>query len=286
MMRNRDTISEHYIREELQKYDIPIAVRVVEEIDSTNEALKSMARQGLKEDFLLIAGKQSYGRGTKGRSFYSPESTGIYMSILLHPKADALQSMRLTIMAAVAQARAIERLKGEAIQIKWPNDIWLHGKKTSGILTEIIGVYENGQVSGVIVGIGINVYEPRQGFPKPVEKIAGALYGPDEWQENLKNDLVVGLLKKFFAYYRQLPEDTFFAEYKKRCFVIGKRIWILPVPEKIKKKSDSLPTEQILKDLPEEAEVIDLDKQYRLYVRYADGRCGFLSHQEISIKLV
>ena len=109
-------------------------------VSSTNTVLRSLAEQGAPEGTVVIAGEQTNGRGRSGRAFYSPAGSGIYLSLLLRPvNADPRQTVTLTAAAAVALCQAMEAVSGERPQIKWVNDIFLNGKKVSGILTEEIG---------------------------------------------------------------------------------------------------------------------------------------------------
>ena len=103
-----------------------LQIEVVDRLPGTNAALRSRADAGAREGLVLIAQAQSAGRGRGGHSFYSPPG-GLYMSILLRPEIGARQAVGLTAMAAVAAARAAERLCGVPITIKWVNDLWKNG---------------------------------------------------------------------------------------------------------------------------------------------------------------
>ena len=108
---------------------------VVDSVESTNTALKQMAADGADEGTVLIAKSQTKGRGRLGRSFVSDDG-GLYLSLLLRPKSSAEASLLITVAAAVSVAVAIENICQKNCQIKWVNDIYLNGKKVSGILTE------------------------------------------------------------------------------------------------------------------------------------------------------
>ena len=126
-------IDKQYITEKLNNYPYSIEVRDV--VSSTNAIMKESAKQGEEEFKVLIASSQTDGRGRMGRSFYSPDGTGIYMSVLLRPKKE-INSIRTTTNAAVAVAKALENVSGKNTGIKWVNDIYLDGRKVCGILTE------------------------------------------------------------------------------------------------------------------------------------------------------
>ena len=141
-----------------------LQIEVVDRLPGTNAALRSRADAGAREGLVLIAQAQSAGRGRGGHSFYSPPG-GLYMSILLRPEIGARQAVGLTAMAAVAAARAAERLCGVPITIKWVNDLWKNGKKVCGILTEAGTDMESGQLEWLVVGIGLNLTVPEDHLP-------------------------------------------------------------------------------------------------------------------------
>lgn len=118
--------------------------------DSTNKRAKDFARKTDIHGILFLAERQTSGKGRIGRTFSSPEGTGIYMSLLLRPKIDVNRYSQITLVAALSVAKAIKEITGIAASIKWPNDIVIGGKKLVGILTE-------GGPGYAIVGIGINV---------------------------------------------------------------------------------------------------------------------------------
>lgn len=97
-------------------------------VDSTNAYIKDFARKGADEGTVVVANKQTLGRGRLGRSFLSPEG-GLYMSVLLRPETSAFDSLTVTAAAAVAVARAIDSLCNKKCGIKWVNDIYLNEKK-------------------------------------------------------------------------------------------------------------------------------------------------------------
>ena len=125
------------------------------ETGSTNDAARQLAEQGAPEGTLVLAEKQTQGRGRLGRSWLSESSAGIYASILLRPVLKPHDAAVLTLVAAVAASEAIEQACGLKTDIKWPNDLLLSGRKCCGILSEM--QVEKDEIRYVIVGIGINV---------------------------------------------------------------------------------------------------------------------------------
>ncbi len=274
-----DVLSAAFIEQKLREKNISLHVRVEKMVDSTNNELKRYVVNGEKRDMVLLAKEQSAGRGRRGHSFYSPEGTGLYMSLLLHPDAGPKEAAMLTTLTAVAAAKAVEKVSGETVQIKWVNDVWMRGLKISGILTEGSASLEEGKLEYVIVGIGINMYEPQGGFPEEIKNVAGAVFESHEQKENLRNMLVVEFLENFMAYYQDFPARNYLEEYRKRCFVIGKRVRII-TPEGAPgrtKDTDAADREYAL--------VLGIDDECHLNVRYDDGTTEYLSSGEISVKL-
>jgi len=147
----------------------PIAVQVHECIDSTNLEAKRLAVGG-SEDTLIVAERQTAGRGRLGRSFHSPVGTGAYFSLLYTPSASINAAVTVTCASSVAVMRAIRRLVGKEAGIKWVNDLYLDGKKICGILCESVCV--DGKVR-IVIGIGINIATSFEGTE--LASIAGSI---------------------------------------------------------------------------------------------------------------
>src|SRR5262245_34049893 len=118
------------------------------EVGSTNDIAGTLADRGADEGLVVIADRQTAGRGRLGRSWASPPGAGIYASVVLRPSPGA--AALLTIAAGVAVAEGIAAATGISPHVKWPNDVQLHGRKLAGILAERA-------ISHVILGVGINV---------------------------------------------------------------------------------------------------------------------------------
>lgn len=140
-------------------------------IDSTNTKAKELAEAGHSSGTLVVADQQTLGRGRRGRSWESPAGTGIFMTLMLKPDINPNNASMLTLVAAMATARAITEVTGEAAQIKWPNDIVMNGKKVVGILTEMSAQFD--YINHIVVGIGINVHNEE--FPEEIAKTASSL---------------------------------------------------------------------------------------------------------------
>ena len=227
-------------------------VTVAEEMASTNTALKAMAAEGAPMGTVLIAHRQTAGRGRLGRQFHSPEG-GLYLSVLI-PPADAI-----TCRAAVAAARAIESLCAASIDVKWVNDLYLNGRKVAGILAEGV-LAPDGALTAVVLGVGINVGEMT--FPDDLTSIATSL--GNEGFHLTREDVAAAFLDGLTA---ALADPTAMDEYRRRNLALGRPITVL-------RGSETYP-----------ATAEDITDDGHLVVRTADGVTQTLSSGEIRIKL-
>lgn len=260
-----DILSAQGIRKYLKPVCSFLELEVLPVAESTNVLLKERAGAGAKEGHVILANTQTGGRGRLGRSFYSPADTGIYMSLLLRPQGYCPdQAVRLTTMAAVAACEAIEEVSGKNAQIKWVNDVYMDYKKVSGILTEAAFSLEDNGLDYIVVGIGINAYPPKEGFPPEVEQIASAVFRTR--QSDGKNHLAAAFLNRFMGYYAARDNMDYAKEYRARSLVIGKKIRVIsPAGQR-------------------EGLALDVDEECRLLVQYGDGSRETLSSGEISIR--
>ena len=138
-------------------------IHAYEETDSTMDIAHRLGSGGEPEGSVVVAEGQGKGRGRMGRSWASPKGKGVYCSILLRPPLRPSEVSRITLMAAVAVARAVQQAADVKPQIKWPNDILIGSKKVAGILTELNG--ELNRVNYCVIGVGINVNTPARQLP-------------------------------------------------------------------------------------------------------------------------
>lgn len=261
--KDSDVLTVRGIKTHLSEDCKDLRTEVFVTVDSTNTLCLEKAEIGEEEGYVAIAGAQTAGRGRRGRSFFSPADSGIYMSILLRPSGHTPeQILQFTPMAAVAVCEAINEIVGVKAGIKWVNDIFINNKKVCGILTESTGEL-HGDPGCVIVGIGINAYAPGNGFPADISDKAGSVF--DAPSPGLKNRLTAEVLNRFMAFYREFPEKTWFDSYKKHSVVIGKDINVSKNGVLVK------------------ARATGLDSECGLMVRYEDGSEETLRSGEISI---
>lgn len=186
--------------------------------DSTNNVCKRLLADGKQGVFLVAADEQTAGRGRQGKSFYSPNSSGVYFSLVIRPQSKISCAVTVTTAACVAVCRAIEELTDKKPRIKWVNDVFVDGKKVCGILTEAITNFEEGIVDSVIIGIGINI--STEDFPDDVVG-AGCLNA-----ELNRNELIASIANKLM--YIGVGDYTSFIDYyRSHSLIIGKRIKLI-----------------------------------------------------------
>lgn len=249
----------HHLGSARDFYQIqPVAV-----CESTNSDIKRAALAGEPEGLVIIADRQTAGRGRMNRAFFSPEDTGLYMSVLLRPKMRASDSALVTAAAAVAAAEAIEAVSQRAARIKWVNDIFLGDKKVCGILAEG-SVAADGALQFIALGIGINVQAPSGGFPDLLSQTACAVFDAPA-PPCAREHLAAAVLKRLHRY-RSAQTRDFLPAYRERSMVIGKPIHILSGDHQIP------------------ARALAIDEDCRLVVETKDGIFSLCSG-EISIRL-
>lgn len=133
------------------------------ETASTNTEAFRLAEQGAPEGTVVLADRQSAGKGRLGRQWVSPGGVNLYLSVVLRPDLPPYEAPQLTFLSAVAVARAIEAEQGLQPAIKWPNDLLLNGRKVAGLLNEMNA--ETDRVGFVILGIGVNLNMRSEQFP-------------------------------------------------------------------------------------------------------------------------
>lgn len=279
-----DQITAQNIQANLSEYWAPrLRVEVLDEVVSTNTLLKTRGAEGAPAGTVVIADTQTGGKGRLGRSFYSPNHTGLYISVLLRPSdMNPVEALHITTMAAVAACEAIEDVVEDSVSrpmIKWVNDIILEDRKVAGILTESAINATSGKIDFAVLGIGLNVYAPEGGFPEEIKEIAGAIL-PIEI-EGARSRLAAAFLNHFFERYacvsnseneakqNQILEE-YVKAYKARSIVLGKSVNVIPTGGGERRT----------------AQVLDITDDCNLLVAYTDGECeeAMLSSGEVSIR--
>jgi BirA family biotin operon repressor/biotin-[acetyl-CoA-carboxylase] ligase len=195
---------------------------VFKETESTNSLLLHDGHHGAPEGTTIVAESQTKGRGRHGRQWQSAAHLGLWVTFLFRPQWNMDETYLLTFMACVALHRAIETLTGLNAQIKWPNDLYIQGKKVAGILTET--VLSQNKLNFAVVGLGCNINHELEHFSGEVQQTAGSIkmfYG----NAIRRADLFVELLKEMESLYKQ-PKEKILSAWKEHCLSLGKTIQV------------------------------------------------------------
>ena len=233
--------------------------------DSTNTQAKKLAAAGAPHGTVLIAGHQTGGRGRMGRTFQSPEGSGVYLSVILRPHCPPQQLMHLTCAAGVAMLEAVEKVSGIRPKLKWINDLVIGSKKLGGILVEMSLAKE--LVDYAVVGIGINCLQKEDDFHPDIGQMATSLSiatGREIRPEALAAAMVGALHKMSLSLLDE--KDTIMRIYKTNCITLGKEIQVI--------RGDSI----------RPGVALDLDDDGGLLVQYPDGSLETVASGEVSVR--
>jgi len=265
LLETNDTLFEQIIRDGLTTTFTGQKMALLPTVHSTNQYLKEMETDNVDNGFVVIADEQTNGRGRRSRTFISQKREGAYFSILL--KLDsAKQDIRLlTICAAVAVSKAIEKTCDIRADIKWVNDIFYSGKKICGILTEAMLSGELQELGSVIVGIGINTGN----LPSELADIATSVQEATGVR-GIRNQLIAEVLNQFESVYLDYTEcnkkQDIIEYYKSRLFITGKQVLVTDTT------NDYIAT------------VLGIDDTGALLVRDDSGDVQHISTGEIKLK--
>ena len=264
-----DAVTEPEIRHFLGETDrVGRTLVCLEEVDSTNLYAKQLAAEGAADGAVVVADRQTAGRGRLGRSFQSPGGRGIYLTALLRPDLPPERLSPVTAMAGVAVCRAVERHCNVSPGLKWPNDPVLGGKKLCGILTELSLEGETGRVQDLVLGIGINVSQRPEDFTPEIREIATSLtqaLGRPVSRPALAAE-VIREVDRLYAALTAGELGPYLAEYRRRCVNLGRTVRLLGPGG------------------GETAEALDIDGDFGLVVRTADGTVRTVRSGEVSVR--
>lgn len=170
-------------------------VLYLDTVDSTNTRAKKEALEGAADHTVVIADCQTAGRGRRGRSFDSARGQGIFLSLILRPEFGPDRASMLTLVAGLSVRRALSEQTGLAAQIKWPNDLVIHGRKLCGILTEMSAKPDG--IAYLVVGIGVNVNQKE--FPEELKSVATSVF--QESGKDFDRVLLIEEILRWFDYY-------------------------------------------------------------------------------------
>lgn len=200
LMAAPDLMTEAEIKSLMHTEWVAKEVLYFDTIDSTNTKAQELAEKGYPSGTLVLADKQESGKGRRGRSWVSPSGTGIFMTLMIKPDINPNNASMLTLVAALAVAKAITSVTGEEAMIKWPNDIVVNSKKVCGILTEMNAQFD--YINHIVVGIGINVHN--ESFPEEISQMASSLMIEAGGKRFHRAQIIAETMSYFEQYY-----DTF-----------------------------------------------------------------------------
>ena len=247
--------------------ETPWQVQIFEEVASTNTLLKELGRQGAPGGTVIVADRQTGGRGRLGRTFLSPGDVGVYLSALIRPDCAPTQLMHLTCAVAVAMCDAVENAFGFRPGIKWTNDLVVGTKKLGGILTELGLDPKTGRVDHAVLGIGINCGQSESDFDESIRSIATSarmVTGRDAD----RNRLIAEMVKALQIMDRDLLSSpaAILERYRRDCITLGQDVSIV--------RGDEI----------RHARALDIDAEGGLVVRYDSGETGTVTSGEVSVR--
>ena len=230
--------TEHIKRDELSKNlntkYIGKDIYIFNEVMSTNTIAKFLSMNGVGNGAVVISEKQTKARGRSGKNWESPLG-GVWLSIILNPNVNHSKIPLITLATGVAVENTLKRIGVKNAEIKWPNDILIHGKKVCGILTEAITSFNT--IESVIIGVGIDANISIENFPEELRENMTTLN--DEIGEKVDENL---LIKLFLEEFEKISEqfineeyETILKEWRKNSYTIGK---IVEVHEPFSKPYD------------------------------------------------
>lgn len=247
--------------------DCPWRVYLFGEVDSTNTMLKKLCREGTPAGTVLVADRQTGGRGRLGRSFQSPGGVGVYLSALLRPDCTPQELMHLTCAAAVAMCDAVEKAFGFRPGIKWTNDLVVGKRKLGGILTELVLDPKTCRVEGAVIGIGINCNQLESDFDESIRSIATSVR-MITCHDADRNHLIAEMVKSLEAMDKRLLDspEAMLEQYRKDCITLGQHVSIV--------RGDEV----------RHADAIGIDAEGGLTVRYETGEIDTVTSGEVSVR--
>ncbi|MBO5926654.1 MAG: biotin--[acetyl-CoA-carboxylase] ligase [Clostridia bacterium] len=199
--------------------DKNIGVEILDETSSTNDYIKKYSSFA---NYVVLAKRQTAGRGRLNRSFHSPINSGVYMSVLVKPNLEIKDSVKITTFTAVQVAKAIEKQINMPVQIKWVNDIFINGKKICGILAESSYNIKDNKLNYAVIGIGINVFKNK--FPEELKNIATSI--ENETGKKIDCNLLVSDIINGLININTEIVGNYLTVYKNRLFILGKTVTV------------------------------------------------------------
>jgi len=263
-MLNKPIVAED-IENRIASKHIAKKVVVFETLGSTSEFAKRLAQNGERYGTLILTNEQTDGRGRQGRRWYAPANSGLWFSIILKPTQPTDKFGIVSLLAAVALAKTIERTTSLSPALKWPNDVLINSKKVSGILLE--GQFSNNRHTALVLGIGINVNQKQTDFPEEIRQTATSLREQTKHAIDRVSLLIEFLhnLEYFYLKFNDGNSRLIINAWKKRCPFLGKNI-------SVKQNKDDIV-----------GRFENLDEYGRMALRLHNGQIKYLSAGELNL---
>jgi len=257
---------EQSLREKLAGKAIGHTVHFLRDVDSTNNAAFSLGIRGAAEGTVVVAERQTRGKGRLSRQWQSPPGVNIYTSVLLRPSVPPATAPQLTLVAGVAVADLINRYCPGQVTLKWPNDVHIRGKKVCGILAEMKTAAA--KVDFVVLGIGINVNMIADDFDVSFREFSTSLR--EETGGDLSRlEVAAGLFETLHRCYRQFLQEGFppiREQWLKYSNILGRQIQV------------------VFRDEIQEGKVIDLEEDGSLILLDSEQRVRRITAGDASVK--
>jgi BirA family biotin operon repressor/biotin-[acetyl-CoA-carboxylase] ligase len=202
-------------------------VLLYEKVGSTNEEASTLAAKGADEGTLILAETQTAGKGRLGRTWFSPPGINLYLSVVLRPQIEPAQATIITLLAGLAVALAIRERTRLTPQLKWPNDVFIGGKKVAGILAELAA--DGRTIKHLILGIGLNVNLDEAALPPELLKTATSLLIESGRAQNRLEMLetLVNQLERWYTDFLDQGAKPIIEEYSRFSITLGRWIRVI-----------------------------------------------------------
>lgn len=203
-----------------------LSIYFYDETDSTNERGLELITAGAPEYTLLVAERQTTGRGRLGRKWVTESGSSLAFSVILRPKAEEIPYLGFfSFLGALCVCLAIEEKCAAKVEVKWPNDVLIDGKKTAGVLAE--SSFQGEKLAGTVLGIGINLFKgsvpPSSGLRFPATYVQAHCSAIDSREKFLAN-----VMKNLFYWRPRILDKAFIDAYRQRLAFRGRKVMLLP----------------------------------------------------------
>lgn len=236
----------------------------METVGSTNAVALELAEKDAPHGTVVVAHRQTKGRGRLGRTWVSP-SGNIYMSIILKPPLSPADAPLLTMTASVACARALRETTGLLVGIKWPNDLMVLERKLGGILTEVKS--RGSELVFAVIGIGVNLNSDIEEFPPDIKEIATSVRTEtgQKYSRNLVISRILDETEFWYDRFMKVGREGLLDEWRHLTFTLGKKVIVVAGEEMITGVAR------------------DIDKEGRLIVELVSGGSRKISAGDVKV---